>query len=91
MSIKCFLKYSAVAAGVQIGLLLLSLWIYYLGFFLYIYWPWVWLVEQLTGPEGPASHAMAGTVILGGLFGFIGNSVLAGVIICYFKGRPRTM
>lgn len=56
----------------------------------WIYWPWVRLVEKLAGPPGPASHAMAGATILGGLIGLIGNSLLAGVVICYFKDKRQT-
>jgi hypothetical protein len=82
-----FFKYFAAAVGVQVGLTILSMWIYYLGAFLYIYWPWAWLADQLLGPGG---HATAGTYILGGLIGLIAYALLSGVVICVFKNRPRT-
>ena len=90
MSIKCLFKYFAVAIAVQIGFFILVILFHDQKFFPYIdwiYWPWVWLVDKLAGPRGPASHAMAGTEIFGGLMGLVGNSLLAGVVICYFKGR----
>ena len=88
MSIKCFLKIFAVAIAIQIALLILIWWAPDQGLFRYIdfvYAPWVWLVERLAGPQGTASHAFAGTDILGALIGLFGYSLSAGVVICYFK------
>ena len=89
MSAKCFFKYFAAALGLQIGLIILSVWFYYVGVFLFIYWPWLWLGDQLFESGGAGSHAMAGGAILGGLLGLVAYSILAGVIICRFKGRAR--
>lgn len=90
MSAKCFLKYFAAALGIQVGLIILSMWFYYVGVFLVIYWPWFWLGHQLFDSGGSASHAMAGGAILGGLLGLVAYSLLAGVTICLFKVRRRT-
>ena len=88
MSPKCFLKYFAIAFGVQIGLLALSLFVYYLGAFLYVYWPWMQLVEYLTGENG--GHAMAGTAIVGWLIGMTFYSSLVGIVTCYVRQGQRT-
>jgi hypothetical protein len=89
MSAKCFFKYFAVTLGVQVGLIILSVWFYYAGILLVIYWPWLWLGDELFGPGDAGGHAMAGTAILGALLGLVAYSLLAGVIICHFKVRRR--
>ena len=88
MSPKCFLKYFGIAIAVQLALLVLSLFIYYLGAFLYIYWPWMQLIGYLTGENG--GHAMAGTAIIGWMIGMIFYSLVVGVVTCYFRQGRRT-
>ena len=89
MSAKCFFKYFVLALGVQVGLIILSMQFYYVGIFLIIYWPWMWLGEQLFGPSGAGGHAMAGDAILGGLLGILAYSILVGVVFCRIRGRRQ--
>ena len=91
MRLKCLFKYFAVAIAVQIGgLFILDIWLHderFLDYIDWIYRPWIWLVEKMAGPQGPASHALAGTLVLGGLIGLVGYSLLTGLVICYFKNK----
>jgi hypothetical protein len=89
MSAGCFLKYAALAAGIQVGLVLLSTLVYFVGAFVYVYAPWVWLVEWAAGRGGPASHAMAGAQIVGGLLGFVAYTLLGGFVGCRLGGERR--
>ena len=88
MTSRCFIKYFVIAIAVQFGLLVLSLFIYYLGAFLYMYWPWMQLVAYLTGENG--GHAMAGTAIIGWLMEMIFYSLLVGIVTCYVRQGRRT-
>jgi hypothetical protein len=89
MGVRCLLKYFALAASVQVGFLTFCVLVRYKSMFLYIYWPWVWLGEQLFGTGGAGGHAMAGAAILGGLLGFVAYSILASVILCRYQMRGR--
>lgn len=90
MSAKCFFKYFVFAISVQVGLIILSMQFYYVGVLLIIYWPWLWLGEQLFDSGGAGGHAMAGSAILGGLLGVVAYSLLAGVLLCRFKVRRQS-
>lgn len=87
MHVKCLFKYFAIAVGVQIGILLLSRYSHNLVDFLlfYVYWPWISLATTLTGAKG--EDAMIMPPVLGLLGGVIFYSLIAGIMICYFKGR----
>ena len=87
MTALCLIKWGLLAALAQIGIIALSVLARSKTAFLYIYLPWMWLVEQLAGPEGSGGHAMAGAATLGMLLGFVGYSLLASVIICQLKSR----
>jgi hypothetical protein len=88
MSVKCFLKYVAIAFGFQIGLLALC-WVLPIGNLLvdYVYAPEIWVAESLTGATG--EHAMIVTPVLGWIGGLILYSLLAGIVICSFKSRRQ--
>jgi hypothetical protein len=89
MGAMCLLKYIAVAASVQVGIIAIGILAHYKSVFLDIYLPWLWLGDQLFDSGGSGSHAMAGGAILGGLLGLVAYSILASVIICLFKARRR--
>ena len=90
MTIKCFLKYSTIGIGVQIGVLLLSRYINGLGDFFvsYVYWPGIWLAIESTGAKGEGS--MIWPPVFGLVGGVIVYSLIVGIAICYLKHRQGT-
>lgn len=89
MSVKYFLKYVVITIGLQIGLLALCWVVPGLGKLLvyYVYAPEIWLADTLTGAKG--EDTMIVTPVLGWIGGLILYSLLAGIVICYFKSRRQ--
>jgi uncharacterized membrane protein len=87
MNVKCLFKYFAIACGVQIGLLVLSGFVPHLGHFLFFnLYEWVTeIVDQLTGAKGEST--MIVTPVIGILAGMVLYSLVASIVVCYFKGR----
>ncbi len=87
VNVKCFFKYFALAVGVQISLLALSIFVPGMGNFLYFtLYGWVTeIVDQLTGAKGEST--MIVTPVIGILAGMILYSSAASIIICYLKER----
>ncbi len=86
---KCFFKYFAIAVGVQILLVVFSHYMHGLGNLLafYVYAPFIWLADTLTGAKG--EDTMIVTPVLGWVVGLFLYSLIAGIVICYFKDRRR--
>ncbi|HKQ51122.1 MAG TPA: hypothetical protein VJT74_02045 [Pyrinomonadaceae bacterium] len=89
MTGKCFFKYFAIAVGVQILLLVLCRYVRGLGNLLafYIYAPWIWLADTLTGAKG--EDTMIVTPVLGWIVGVLLYSLIAAFVICRLKDRRR--
>ena len=90
MATRCFFKYFAIAVGAQIGLLVLAMYVRGLGNLLafYVYALEIWLADTLTGARG--EDTMIVTPVLGWIGGVILYSLIAGIVICSFKGRRRS-
>jgi len=89
MSVECFLKYFALAVGIQVMILVFCIFVPGLGDFMlfYVYWPEIRLADILTGAQG--EDTMIVSPVLGLLGGFILYSLVAGIVVCLFKSRKR--